>query len=126
MRVFEGLGDLPGDGQRLLDRQRPLPDALRQRRTFDQFQHERVVLQAIDRRDVGMVERGRRAGLLDEPGAPVGGFSGGGNQHLDGDETSEAGILRFIDLTHASGAQFFQHGVMRDGTADHKRRSPGS
>ena len=39
---FERLGDLPRDGQRLIEGIAPSRDAVRERRSFDQFQHERL------------------------------------------------------------------------------------
>ena len=44
MGGFERLRDLPGDGQRLVERDRSLRNPVGQRRSLDQFQHERAVL----------------------------------------------------------------------------------
>ena len=41
VRGFERLGNLPGDRQRLVERDRALRDALRQIVAFDQLHHER-------------------------------------------------------------------------------------
>jgi hypothetical protein len=38
---FERLRDLPRDRQRLVDGNRPVRDAIGERRSLDQFQHER-------------------------------------------------------------------------------------
>ena len=54
VRGFERLGDLFRDRQRLVERNRAPRDAVRQRRPFDEFQHERRhaagVFEAVDRR----------------------------------------------------------------------------
>ena len=59
---FQGFGDLFGDGQRLLNRDRPLLDALCQRRAFDELEDQRLLafgfFQPVDVADVGMVQTG--------------------------------------------------------------------
>ena len=73
---FKGLGDLPGDGERLVERDRALPDAVRQRRPFDQLQDQRLdavsFLQPVDAPDVGMVQRRQHLGFPLEASQPVG------------------------------------------------------
>ena len=60
MRGFESFGDLFGNGQRLVERNRPLLNAIRQRRAFDKFQDQRPntisFLKAMNGGDVGMVQ----------------------------------------------------------------------
>ena len=67
VRRFERLGDLPRDGQRLVEGDGALRDAIRKRRPFDEFEHERLravrVFETVDRRDVRMVQRGKDFGL---------------------------------------------------------------
>ena len=61
MRRFEGFGDLFGDGQRFVDGDGTLLDAIGECRSVDEFEHERAgvvaLLDAVNLRDVGMVER---------------------------------------------------------------------
>ena len=61
VRGFQGLRNLLGDRQRLIDRNRSLRDAVRERRSLDQLHDERLhtvrLLQAVDVRDVRMVQR---------------------------------------------------------------------
>ena len=61
VRGFERLGNLPRDGQRVVERNRPARDALGERRSLDHLEHERRRmigrLEAVDGRDVGMIER---------------------------------------------------------------------
>ena len=56
----DGRGDLPRHGQRLVERNGPLGDPIRQRRAFDQFQHQGTnavrFFQAVDGGDVWMIE----------------------------------------------------------------------
>ena len=42
VRGFERLGDLLRDRQRLVERNRPLRDAVGERRSLDQLHHERA------------------------------------------------------------------------------------
>jgi hypothetical protein len=52
VRGLEGLGDLPGNGQRLVERQRTASDTVGQRRALDELHRERRhagrVLEAVD------------------------------------------------------------------------------
>ena len=54
---LQRLGDLLGDGESLVDRDRPLLDAISQRRSLDQFEDQRPdtlgFLQPVDAPDVG-------------------------------------------------------------------------
>ena len=60
VRRFQCLGDLLGDGQCLVERNRPLRDTVRERRSLDQLHHERAdtvaLFEAVDLRDVRMVQ----------------------------------------------------------------------
>ena len=68
---FQGFRDLLGDRQRLVERDRSLLDAIRQRRPFHEFEDQRPnaisFFQTVDLRDVGMVQRRQDFGLTLEP-----------------------------------------------------------
>ena len=83
---LERLGDLPRNRQRLVDRDRPARDAVGQRSAVNQLQHERAYvvsgflvrrsaseggsrtfLDAVNRRDVRMVQRRQDLGLTLKP-----------------------------------------------------------
>ena len=76
VRRFERLGDLLRDRQRFVERDRAARDPLRQILALDEFHHERVhaagLLEPVDRRDVGMIQRRERLRLALEtaPGDP--------------------------------------------------------
>ena len=61
VRRLEGFGDLPGDRQCLVERDRALSDAVRERWPFDELHHERLhavgFFEAVDGRNVRMVQR---------------------------------------------------------------------
>ena len=69
---FEGIGDLFGNLKCLINRNGPLGNSVRQRRTLDQFQDQRLgvlgALQAMDRTNIGMVQRGEDFGFPLETG----------------------------------------------------------
>ena len=71
VRGFEGFGDLLGDGERFINRNRTLGDAIRQRRPLDQFHHQRdgarALFEAVNLRDVGMVQGGEDFSLALKP-----------------------------------------------------------
>ena len=76
VRRGEGLGNLPRQGHGLVQRQRPAGDAVGQRLALDEFEDQRMrlaaVLEAIDRADVRMVERGQHLRFAAEAGEPLG------------------------------------------------------
>ena len=76
MGRFQGFGDLLGDGERFVDGDRSLLDAIRQRRSLDQLQDQRprplALLDAVDGGDVGVIQAGEDLRLPREPGEPVG------------------------------------------------------
>ena len=76
VRRLERVGDLPRDRHRLVERNRPLSDAVRERRPLDQLQHQRLdtlagFFEAVNRGDVRMVERGEHLRLAPEPREPL-------------------------------------------------------
>ncbi len=72
MGGFERVGNLAGDAESVLDRQRASVEALGERRSTDQLEHQRRassrVHHPVDRRDVGVVQRGHDAGFTLEAG----------------------------------------------------------
>ena len=71
--------------------------------------------------DVGMVQGGSGAGFAAEAfeGLRVAGEVV--RKEFEGDMTAEANILRLVDNSHPSAAEFFQDAVMADGFTDHPR-----
>ena len=75
MRRLEGLGDLLGNRQRLLDRDRATGNPLRKIFPFDQLHDQRgaarAFLQAVDVRDVRVIQRGEHFRFALKPCEPV-------------------------------------------------------
>ena len=109
VRRFQRVSDLLRDGQRLVDRDRPARDALREVLALDEFHHERAdaagFFETVDVGDVRMVQRGQGPGLALKPRDPlrVGGERLG--QDLDRDGAIQLRVPRAVDFTHAAGAE---------------------
>ena len=74
VRGFERLGDLLRDRQRFVERNRSARDALRQVLAFDQLHHQArvpLLLDAVDVRDVRMIERREHFRFALEPRQPI-------------------------------------------------------
>jgi hypothetical protein len=78
---FERLGDLPRDWERFIDCDRPARDAVRERFTVDELNDEGArgarFFDAVDLRDVRMIERGKpaRTRLLPSNGRTLSGVT---------------------------------------------------
>ena len=109
---FERFGDLPRNGERLVERERTLGDALGERRPLDQLHDERAhaggVLEPVNVRDVRMIERRERLRLAFEPGEPLGIVRERLRQHLQRDVAIELRVARAIDLPHPACPELAQ------------------
>ena len=104
MRRLEGFSDLLGNRQRLVYGNRPLRDPIRQRRPLNQLQDERPrplgFLDAVDLRDVGMVETGQYLRLSLKPSEAIRRVSECVRQYLQRDLAVELGVGGLPDLPH--------------------------
>ena len=113
VRRLERLGDLSRDDNDVRDwecRVRAV-DHVFERRPFHQLHDECVdqraaaLLDAVDRRDVRMIERRERLGLALEPGDAVAIGGKEMRQRFDGDVAIEPRVAGAIDLAHATRSQ---------------------
>ncbi len=106
---FEGVGDLDRNAHRLVDRDRTLRDAIGQRRSLDELEHQShgalALFEAVDRRDVGMVQCRQCFGFALEPGDALRIRDERRRQDLDRDFSIELRVARAIDLTHPTAAE---------------------
>ena len=76
VRSVECFGDLPREGDRLGDGERPARQAIRECGPFDELEDQRHdpvgLFQSIDRADVRMVERRQQSRFTREAGATLG------------------------------------------------------
>jgi hypothetical protein len=109
MRRLQRLRDLLRDRQRLIERDRTARNALRQIVPFDQFHHERgaaaALFEAVDARDVGMVQGPQRARLAPEARQSLRIARELGRQCLDGNIAAKPLVVRPIHLAHPASAQ---------------------
>ena len=109
VRGFERLHDLMADLQRLFDWHGAALQALGQRFSLDQFHDEEVaaarLLHPIQRRDVGMIQRGEHLRFALEPRDAFGVGRERVRQNLDRDRSAKLRIARAIDLAHAARAE---------------------
>src|SRR5687768_12228868 len=105
VRSLERLRDLARDRDRLVLRDRPLRDAIGQRRSFDQLEDEDwlaiELLETVDRRDVGMAERGDDLRFTREAREAIGVDQMIGKD-LQRDVAPELRVAGAIDLAHAA------------------------
>ena len=105
----QGLGDLPTDLQRLVDRHRTFRDFLCQRLPLDQFQDQSAnadgLFQPIDPRDIGVSQRSQYLSL---PLKTSQSFLIAGErlrQNLNRHLPSKLRVRGAINLSHPSGAK---------------------
>src|SRR5215210_7969868 len=63
----------------------------------------------VEGKNVGMIQRGGRAGLLFEPAKPIGVSRERRRQYLDGDPPAKTAIVRKVDFAHATAAEQIQY-----------------
>ncbi len=106
VRRLKRLRDLLEDRQRVVRQHRPAGNPFGQRLArYELHLEERRVadfLEAVQRGDVGMIERGEHPRLALEPAAIFGVVGGQLVKHLDGDFAAKPDVLRAIDLAHAA------------------------
>jgi hypothetical protein len=125
VRLREGVGDLAGDVEYPIDIERSALDQRRNGRALDVL-HCDVAHPApfvldfagfVNHRNVGMVERRRRAGLGQQACPLVSGRTL--VKRFEGNNALEVQIFGAVDVTHATGPQLVQHAIMRQHLADH-------
>ena len=108
VRRFEGLRDLPGDGQGVVEWDRTLRDAIRERGPFDELHHERLhavgFFEAVDGRDVRMVQRREHFRFALESGEPLSVAGHRRRQDLQGDLAFQLRVGGAVDLAHSAYA----------------------
>jgi len=121
MRTLNGIRNLPSNMERLLNRNRTLCDALNQGGTLDQlhYQGDDVVgvLQAVDVRDMRMIQRGENLSLALKPGETFGISKKGFGEHLQGIVPLEARVVCAPDPAHATLADQGCHLIWTDASA---------
>jgi hypothetical protein len=122
---LEGLGDLPRDGDRLVDRDRAAGQTRRQRLARDVFHDEIsrtfVVGQLVNAGDVRVLECAERLRLALEAGHALGVGRELWRQGLDRHVPPELRVARPIHLAHAPGAEVGEDFVRSEACAGGER-----
>ena len=105
---LERVGNLPCDRERLVERNRAAGDSLREVLALDQLHDQRRgvtrLLEAVDLRDVRVVQRGERLRLALEPREALRIGREQVWQNFDCDLALQSCVPRAIDLTHPTRA----------------------
>src|SRR5262245_51112930 len=131
VRRFERIGDLPRNRDGLVDRESAgLRQALGQGQALDELHHERPgvsrLLESVQLRDVRVVQSGERSGFTLEPISAYGIGRRVVRQDLEGNLSTEPGVLGAIDLAHPADTDQRHDLVLADPCAGDKRHGPAS
>ena len=122
--LLERLGDLPGDLERLVERDGAPREALLEVLALDQLEGEEGLavgfLEPVDGGDVRVVERGEQMRLALEAPQAVGVLGHLRRQDLDRDVAVEVRVGRAVDLAHPAGAERRGDPVVRQRPADQR------
>ena len=106
VRGFERLRNLSRDRQRLVWRDRPGRDPIGEGWPLDHLEHERRYmigrLEAVDRRDVGMIQRREQIRFAGEARPPFGITGEELRQNLEGDVSRQVAVACPIHFSHAA------------------------
>ena len=110
-RGMERLGDLAGEGQRFVERDRSARKTIGQRRALDELHHERTYavsrsrafLEAVELRDVRVVQRSEDLGLTLKPRHAFGIVSEVARENLDRNGAAQLRVAGAIHLAHPTG-----------------------
>ena len=109
VRGLQCLGDLQRERECLGNRQRAGFEFLLERFALDQLHSEiqraLVFIEAVDRRDIGVIQRCEQLGLAFESREAVLVACERARQRLDRDFTAELRVRRTIHFAHAAGAE---------------------
>ena len=109
MGGFERLCDLPGDPERLLDRNPAARDALVQALAVHEFENKELLpvefVEAVDLRDMRMIQGGEELGFATEASDTIRIVRERYGHDLERDFPSELGVFRAIDFAHAAAAE---------------------
>ncbi len=121
VRLLEGLGDLPGDLQGLVDGHaaplQPLGEVLARDELEDQERLAVGLLEAVDGRDLRMVEGGEELRLAPEASQPLGVLPDLGGQDLDRHLAAQLRVGGPVHLAHTPGAQWGEDSIRTEGLA---------
>src|SRR5262245_15344552 len=109
VRGFEGLNDLPGNRERVVNGNRAVKKTFFERLSFHELEHERAdavgFFEAVDGGDVWMIERCEHLRLTLKAREAIGVGRQGGWKDRQRDIALQSGVARPIDLAHPTCAE---------------------
>ena len=109
VRRLQGLGNLPGDVEGLLHRKRTATEPLGEILALDEFEDQKRgavhLLEAVDARDMRVVERGEHVRFAAETRQPVRVGRDLRTEHLDRHVPAKLRVPCPVDLAHAARAE---------------------
>ena len=109
VRRLQRVGHLRGNPQRFINRDRTSLDALGQRLSRHEFHHQKAIsrrlLESVDGRNVGMIQRRQHARFALESRHSVRLVAEGFGKELDGHTSPQLRVGGLIDVTHSPAAQ---------------------
>ena len=119
---IKGVSDVNGDGKKYFHFQRTPGDAVLQRPPVQKLHGDErfavLVVNFVDRADVGMVQCRGRLGFALETAECLRVFGYVVGQELEGHKAIELHVLGLVDHTHPAAAQLLDDAVMGEGFAD--------
>ena len=85
-----------------------------------------LLADVVNRADIGVIESRCSLRLTLKTGESLGVFGYLVGQEFERDKAMEPGVLGFVHHPHATTAQLLYDPIVRDGLADHRRRSSGA
>jgi hypothetical protein len=120
--LFEGLGDLLGDLEGLIDRDRASRQTLLEVLALDELEGEEGLpvglLEPVDGGDVRVVEGREKVGLALEAAEALRVLHHLGRKHLDGHLAAQGRVGGPVDLAHPTGPEGGSDPVVRQRLAD--------
>src|SRR5207237_367637 len=99
---FQGFGNLAGYAESFVERDGAGGDALVEGLAGNEFHHQGFFLDAVNDRDVWMVERSENLGFANEPREVVGIIGQGVGEEFDRDVAIQLGIGGAVHRAHAA------------------------
>ena len=118
---LESFGDLLGDGGCFFDRDRSVRDPIRERRSFDELEHEGMdavrLHHSVDTRDVWMIQRRENFRFSLEPSQALFVPRELFRKNFDRHVSSQLRIACTVDFSHSAPADRLEDLVVLDVTA---------
>src|SRR5215468_6285171 len=104
MRALERFSNLLRNHQSLIYGNCALRDAIGQRRALHQLHHERILFDAVNNRDIRVIQRSEYLRLAPESSHSIGIVGEDLRKNLDRDFAVESGVGGTVDLSHTAFA----------------------